>query len=70
MDSWHPEACISNTYLCKMFFLVADTLGFEKDGLLMCSVKEQMTKRVVCSQGVTVPDFCTVAQGGKRWDEL
>jgi hypothetical protein len=45
-------------------------LGYERDGLLMCSVEEQKSKRVVCSQGVTVPDFCKIAQGGKRWDEL
>ena len=70
MDSWHPEACMSNTYLCKMYFLVADSLEYEKDGLLMCNVKEHKTKRVVCSQGVTVPEFCNVAQGRKSWDEL
>jgi hypothetical protein len=53
-----------------MYLLVADSLHYEKDGLLMCNVKEQKTKRIVCSQGVTVSEFCKVAQGGKSWDEL
>jgi hypothetical protein len=69
-DSWHPGACMSNTHLCKMYFFVVDSLDYEKDGLLLCSVKDHKTKRVVCSQVKTVPEFCRLAQGEKRWDEL
>jgi hypothetical protein len=61
---------MSNTRLCKMYFFVVDSLDYEKDGLLLCSVKDQETKRVVCSRVKTVPEFCNIAQGSKSWDEL
>jgi hypothetical protein len=61
---------MSNTYLCKMYFFVVDTPNYSEDGLVMCSVKEHKSKRMVCSRGVTVPEFCKVAQGRKSWAEL
>jgi hypothetical protein len=67
--SWHPQACMSNPYLCKMYFYIADSKNYKDDGFLLCNVKEHKMKRVVCSQGVTVPKFCDIAQGDRRWDE-
>jgi hypothetical protein len=68
-DSWHPQACMSNTYLCKMYFFVVDSENYKEGGLLLCNVKEHKTKRVVCSQTSTVPNFCKIAQGRLGWDE-
>ena len=60
---------MSNRYLCKMYFLIADSVEYEEQGLLMCGVKEKKSKRVVVSPGVTVSEFCKMAQGRKGWDE-
>ncbi|KAG9693743.1 hypothetical protein KCU95_g6216, partial [Aureobasidium melanogenum] len=69
MDSWHPQACMSNTFLCKMYFFIVDSKDYKDDGFLLCNVKEHKKKRVVCSPGVTVPESCDIAQGDKGWDE-
>ncbi|KAG9522605.1 hypothetical protein KCV07_g2833, partial [Aureobasidium melanogenum] len=69
MYSWHPQACMSNTYLSKMYFFVVDSENYKDDGFLLCNVKEHKTKRVVCSPGVTVPEFCRIAQGRRGWDQ-
>ncbi|KAI4718718.1 hypothetical protein E4T48_05080 [Aureobasidium sp. EXF-10727] len=69
MESRHIEACRSNIWLCKMYFLVADSVEFKKEGLVLCGVEEKRIKRVVCRQGVTVPEFCKIAQGERGWDE-
>lgn len=60
---------MANRWLCKMYFLVVDSVECEEKGLLMCGVKEGKSKRVVCSRGVTVSEFCKVAQGRKGWDD-
>lgn len=60
---------MSNTYLCKMYFFIVDSENYKEDGLLLCNVKEHKTKRVVCSQTSTVPNFCKIAQGRLGWDE-
>ncbi|KAG9854904.1 hypothetical protein KCU98_g2937, partial [Aureobasidium melanogenum] len=67
--SWHPQACMSNTYLCKMYFFVVDSENYKEDGFLLCDVKEHRTKRVVCHPTVTVPEFCRIAQSRRGWDE-
>lgn len=60
---------MSNRYLCKMYFLIVDSMNYKEDGLLSCDVKEHKTERVVCNPGVTVPEFCRIAQGRLDWDE-
>lgn len=68
-DSWHPQACMANPYLCKMYMFVVDSVNYKEDGLLMCNVKEHKTRRVPCRREELVPNFCKIAQGGQSWDE-
>lgn len=60
---------MSNTFLCKMYFFIVDSEDYKEDGFLLCNVKEHKAKRVVCSPGITVPEFCQIAHGDKPWDE-
>jgi hypothetical protein len=52
MDSSHPGTCMSNRWIHKMYFLIADSTEYGEKGLVLCGVKEKSTKRVECAEAV------------------
>lgn len=68
MVSFHPGTCMSNRWIYKMYFLIADTVEFEEKGLILCGVKEGKTKRVGCKEAVG--RVCGIVRGERVWDNL
>jgi hypothetical protein len=68
MDSFHPGTSMSNRWIHKMYFLIADTVEFEQKGLVLCGVKEAKTQRVGCKEAVK--RVCGIVRGEGVWDNL
>jgi hypothetical protein len=67
MNSFHPGTCMSNRWIHKMYFLIADSLDYEKQGLILCGVKEGKTQRVECNEAVG--RVCGIVRGMRGWDD-
>lgn len=68
IDSFHPGTCMSNRWICKMYFLIADSTEYEEKGLILCGVKERKTQRVGCKEAVE--RICGIVRGMNGWDEV